>query len=140
MKKGIVLLFAAAALLLGGCSDLFFAPDRNGMVRDYTQITQEEAKRMMAEEEGYVILDVRRPDESAGGHIPGAVCLPNESIVEGEKPAELPDTDQIILVYCRSGNRSKQAAEKLFRTGYTAVYEFGGILDWDGEIVEGETP
>ena len=134
MKKRIVLLFAAAALLLGGCSDLFFAPDRNGMVRDYTQITQEEAKRMMAEEEGYVILDVRRPDEYAGGHIPGAVCLPNESIVEGEKPAELPDTDQIILVYCRSGSRSRDAAKKLADMGYTNVYEFGGILDWTGEI------
>ena len=140
MKKGIVLLIAAAAMLLGGCSDLFFVPDKTGMVRDYAQITQEEAKRMMAEEEGYVILDVRRPDEYAEGHIPGAVCLPNEDIVEGERPAELPDTDQIILVYCRSGNRSKQAAEKLFRTGYTAVYEFGGIIDWDGEIVKGEMP
>ncbi|MBO4407563.1 MAG: rhodanese-like domain-containing protein [Clostridia bacterium] len=126
----------AAALLLGGCSDLFFVPDRTGMERDYKKITQEEAKRMMAEEEGYVILDVRRPDEYAEGHIPGAVCLPNESIGE-EAPAELPDPDQIILVYCRSGNRSKEAASKLFRLGYRNVYEFGGIVDWTGEIVKG---
>ena len=100
----------------------------------YTQIDQEAAKEMMARDDAHVILDVRRPDEFAAGHIPGAICLPNESITTVQ-PAELPDLDQIILIYCRSGNRSKQAAEKLAALGYANVYEFGGIMEWTGEIV-----
>ena len=87
----------------------------------------------MAEEEGYLILDVRTQEEYADGHIPGAICVPNESISE-EMPEELPDKEQLILVYCRSGNRSKQAAQKLAELGYTNVKEFGGIMSWDGEI------
>ena len=137
MRIRIVLLFAAVALLLGGCSDLFLARDKTGMVRDYAQITQEEAKRMMAEEEGYVILDVRRPDEYAEGHIPGAVCLPNEEIGT-EPPALLSDREQIILVYCRTGRRAGDAAKKLADMGYTNVYNFGGINKWDGETETGE--
>ena len=89
---------------------------------------------MMAEEENYIILDVRRADEFAAGHIPGAVNIPNESIGTEEIP-QLPDKDQLILVYCRSGNRSKQAAGKLANLGYTNIVEFGGILDWTGETV-----
>lgn len=100
----------------------------------YTQIDQEEAKRMMEAEDGHVIVDVRRQDEFASGHIPGAICIPNEEIGP-ERPDELPDLDQVILVYCRSGNRSKQASQKLFDMGYTHVYEFGGINDWTGEVV-----
>ncbi|MBQ3974430.1 MAG: rhodanese-like domain-containing protein, partial [Lachnospiraceae bacterium] len=92
---------------------------------------------MMEEEENCIIVDVRRQDEFETGHIPGAVCIPNETIEE-EAPAELPDPDQIILIYCRSGNRSRQAAEKLASLGYTNVYEFGGINDWTGEIVTEE--
>ena len=108
--------------------------DKPGMEgRSYTQITQEEAKRMMAKDDGHVIVDVRRQDEFDGGHIPGAICIPNESI-ETQRPAELPDPDQIILIYCRSGRRSKEAAQKLFDMGYTRVYEFGGILDWTGDV------
>lgn len=99
----------------------------------YEQISQEEAKQLMAEEEGYLILDVRTQEEYADGHIPGAICVPNESISE-EMPEELPDKEQLILVYCRSGNRSKQAAQKLAELGYTNVKEFGGIMSWDGEI------
>ena len=101
----------------------------------YRQISMEEAKEIMATENNYVILDVRRQDEYSEGHIPGAICIPNESIGTDEI-AELPDKDQLILVYCRSGNRSKQAAQKLVQLGYTNVVEFGGILDWDGEIVK----
>ena len=93
----------------------------------------EEAVVMMEAESGYIILDVRRPDEFALGHIPGAVNLPNESIQTGEIAA-LPNKDQLILVYCRSGRRSKEASEKLVKLGYTNVVEFGGILDWKGEI------
>lgn len=109
--------------------------DGEDMVRKtYTPISQEKAKKMMEQEESCIIVDVRSQDEFETGHIPGAVCIPNETIKE-EAPAELPDPDQIILVYCRSGNRSRLAAEKLASLGYTNVYEFGGIRDWTGEIV-----
>ena len=81
----------------------------------------------------YIILDVRRADEFADGHIPGAINVANEDIQDVE-PAELPDKNQTIYVYCRSGNRSKQAASKLAAMGYTNIIEFGGILDWTGEI------
>lgn len=101
---------------------------------NYTQIDQETAKLMMELDDGHVIVDVRREDEYAKGHIPGAILIPNESIGT-EQPAELPDLDQIILVYCRSGRRSKEASQKLADIGYTNVYEFGGIVDWTGEIV-----
>lgn len=137
MKRRIVLLIAAAALLLGGCSDLFFVPDKTGMVRDYVRISQETAAEMMRADDGHVVVDVRTLEEYREGHIPGAVCIPNESIGE-ERPPELPDPDQIILVYCRSGNRSKEAAAKLFNLGYQNVYEFGGIVDWTGEFVTGD--
>ena len=92
----------------------------------------------MLREDGHVIVDVRRQDEYEAGHIPGAILIPNESIGT-EPPKQLPDLDQIILVYCRSGNRSRQAARKLSAMGYTRVYEFGGINAWTGEIVTGET-
>ncbi len=100
----------------------------------YRQIGMEEAVAIMEEEEDYLILDVRTPEEFAAGHIPGAVNLPNEAIGTEEIPL-LPDKKQLILVYCRSGNRSKQAAGKLAALGYTQVLEFGGILDWPGETV-----
>ena len=90
---------------------------------------------MMEADDGHVIVDVRRADEYASGHIPGAILVPNESIGT-EKPAELPDLDQIILVYCRSGNRSAQAAKKLADLGYKNVYDFGGIMSWTGDIVK----
>ena len=89
---------------------------------------------MMAQETGYIILDVRRPDEFAAGHIPNAINVHNESIGTSDIP-ELPDKDQLIMVYCRSGRRSKEASEKLVKLGYTNIVEFGGILDWKGEIV-----
>ncbi|MCR5611317.1 MAG: rhodanese-like domain-containing protein [Clostridiales bacterium] len=132
MKRFAVLL-TALAVLLSGC---VFVPDGDGMERSFTIISQEEAKEMMKRDDGHVVLDVRRPDEFESGHIPGAICLPNEDIGT-EPPEELPDLDQIILIYCRSGNRSKQAARKLAEMGYTKVFEFGGIIDWTGEIVTG---
>lgn len=100
----------------------------------YRQITQEEAADLMSSNSGYIIVDVRRQDEYDAGHIPDAVLIPNESITD-ERPAELPDTSQMILIYCRSGNRSKLAAEKLSAMGYTNIYEFGGINTWTGETV-----
>ena len=99
----------------------------------YRQISMDEAVKMMKDEKNYIILDVRRPDEYAEGHIPGAINVPNEEIGTQEI-SELPDKSQLILVYCRSGRRSKEASEKLVRLGYTSIVEFGGILDWQGDI------
>ena len=105
-----------------------------GQDMSYTQISMEEAVAMMATEENYIILDVRTAEEFAEKHIPNAINIPNETI-GNEEIEELPDKNQLILVYCRSGNRSKQASEKLAALGYTNIYEFGGINDWTGEVV-----
>ena len=117
------------ALLLVGCA----APAEE---TTYRQVNMDEAITMMEEGSGYIILDVRTPAEFAEKHIPGAINVANETIGTDEIP-ELPDKDQLILVYCRSGNRSKQASEKLAALGYTNIVEFGGINDWPGEIVTG---
>ena len=127
MKKLIPILLSA--LMFTGC-----AGTSNNQTNTYRQITMDEAVDMMAQETGYIILDVRRPDEFAAGHIPNAINVPNESIGTTDIP-ELPDKDQLIMVYCRSGRRSKEASEKLVKLGYTNIVEFGGILDWKGEIV-----
>ncbi len=113
--------------------------DGDGMVNSYKQISQDEAREMMLRDDGHVILDVRRQDEFDAGHIPGAILIPNEDI-DTTPPKELPDLNQVILIYCRSGNRSKQAAQKLFDMGYTNLYEFGGIITWTGEIVAENAP
>ena len=110
------------------------AGTNNSQTNTYRQITMDEAVNMMAQETSYTILDVRRPDEFAAWHIPNAINVPNESIGTSDIP-ELPDKDQLIMVYCRSGRRSKEASEKLVKLGYTNIVEFGGILDWKGEIV-----
>ena len=127
MKKLIPILLSA--LMFTGC-----AGTSNYQTNTYRSIKMDEAVTMMAQETGYIILDVRRPDEFAAGHIPNAINVPNETIGTAEIP-ELPDKDQIIMVYCRSGRRSKEASEKLVKLGYTNIVEFGGILDWKGEIV-----
>ena len=111
-----------------------FLSDKIGEDDSYTQIDQETAKLMMDLDDGHVIVDVRRQDEYESGHIPGAICIPNESITDSQ-PEELPDLGQVILVYCRTGRRSKEASQKLYDMGYTNVYEFGGIVDWTGDIV-----
>ena len=134
MKKRAFLLITALLLLTGCSSGSGQVMDGDGMVRSYMQISQEQAKEMMAQEDGHIIVDVRRQDEYDAGHIPGAILIPNEGIGT-EQPEELPDLNQIILIYCRSGRRSKEAAQKLFDMGYTNIYEFGGIIDWTGEIV-----
>lgn len=131
MKKRFRLLLGMAALLmLSGCG-ASRQPENT-----YRQITQEEAAKIMAEGEGYILLDVRTLAEFAQAHIPGAICVPNETIGDEDIP-ELPKKDQLILVYCRSGNRSKQAAGKLAKLGYTNVLEFGGINTWTGQTVSG---
>ena len=124
MKRIIPLLLVFLAL--AGCAPKY----------SYTQISMEEAIAMMEESTDYILLDVRTHEEFAELHIPGAICVPNEEIGTDEIP-ELPNKEQLILVYCRSGNRSKQASEKLAKLGYSNVYEFGGIIDWPGETVSG---
>ena len=102
---------------------------------EYKQVSSDEAARLMAESKGYVILDVRTAEEYRSGHIDGAICIPNETIGK-DMPEELPDKNQRIFVYCRSGNRSRQAASKLAALGYTDIIEFGGINSWKGKIVK----
>lgn len=128
MKQFIkMLLSVLAVFMLAGC-------DKETTENSYKQISMDEAVTMMAEETDYIILDVRTPEEFAEKHIPNAINVPNETIGTDEIP-ELPRKDQMIFVYCRSGNRSKQASEKLVKLGYTNIYEFGGINDWTGETV-----
>lgn len=99
----------------------------------YTSITMDEAKKVFQTAGDYQIVDVRRADEFAVGHIPGAMNIANEEI-GSEAPAALPDKNQVIYVYCRSGSRSKQAAAKLAALGYTHIIEIGGIMNWTGEV------
>ena len=120
--------FLLSLLLLAGCT----APAESEAT--YRQISMDAAITMMEEESNYMILDVRTPEEFADQHIPDAINIPNETIGTEEIP-ELPDKEQLILVYCRSGNRSKQASDKLVNLGYTNIVEFGGINDWPGETV-----
>lgn len=98
----------------------------------YEKISSEEAKLMMGHDH-VLVVDVRRPEEYKEGHIPGAVLVTNETI-GNTIPKELPDKKATLLVYCRSGVRSKQASQKLIRLGYEKVYDFGGIISWPYEI------
>lgn len=139
MKKNKKWLFAviAAGVLtaaLSACGQDKTGQDTKAAQEDtvkaeYKKITAEEAKERMDKDDKVVILDVRTEEEHQEGHVPGAIVIPNETI-SSEPLEELPDMDQEILVYCRSGNRSAQAAKKLAEAGYTQVYDFGGIIDW----------
>ena len=122
MKKFLAAVLAAITLIFAGCAQ----------PKGYKEITQEEAAKIMQEQSGFIILDVRTAQEFNGGHIPNAINVPNESITD-KQPEQLPDKNQMILVYCRSGRRSKQAAQKLADMGYTNILEFGGINTWQGE-------
>ena len=127
MKKLILLLLAV--ILLTACGK----DKENDQGAVYVNITAEEAKQIMDSEEGYIILDVRTQEEYDGGHIPGAIVISHEEIAEKAEEV-LTDKDQLILVYCRSGRRSKLAAEALVELGYTNIKEFGGIIDWPYEV------
>ncbi len=127
MKKILLLLLSIA--LFTGC-----ATAKNPT---YRQISAAQAAQLMTSQTDYIILDVRTEKEYSQAHIPGAICIPNETIGDTQID-RLPDKNQLILVYCRSGNRSKQASEKLAKLGYTNIVEFGGILDWPGETVSGK--
>ena len=124
MKHLIILL--AALLVLTGCTAQEAEPA-------YRQITQEEAKKMMDTQE-VMVLDVREQEEFDAGHIPGAVLLPVGTITEETAAAVIPERDTVVLVYCRSGNRSKTASAALAELGYANVYEFGGINTWPYEV------
>ncbi len=128
MKKAMICLLLAALMLMsaGVCEEIY-----------YQQIPQEEAARILDGTADFILLDVRTEEEYDEGHIPGAVNLPNEDIA-ADPPELLTDLDQMILVYCRSGRRSKEAAAKLAAMGYTQVLEFGGIMDWTGEVISTE--
>ena len=124
MKKTIA--FLLSLLVLTGCS-------KNAGQNTYRQISQQEAMEIMNTQSDIIILDVRTEEEYLAGHIAGAVNLPNEDI-NSQNLALLPEKDQTILVYCRSGNRSKQASGKLADLGYTEILEFGGINTWQGPV------
>lgn len=135
LRALLVVPAALAVALLAGCSGGSSSATTSASSSEaaFRQVGATEAQELMDNEEGYVILDVRTPEEYDTGHIPGAVNVPNEEIGSEDLEA-LPDKDQLILVYCRSGNRSVQASEKLVALGYTNVVEFGGINSWPGEI------
>ena len=130
MKKLILLLLAV--MLLTACGQ----DKENDHGAVYVNITAEEAKQIMDTEEGYIILDVRTQEEYDEGHIPGATQISHEEIAE-KADEVLTDRDQLILVYCRNGRRSKIAAEALVELGYTNIKEFGGIIDWPYEVESG---
>ena len=124
-----IALCVLACMMLTAC-----AASHSGTVQEvYLNISQEEARRLMETEKDYVILDVRTQEEYDTGHIPGAILIPNTEIADRAEQ-ELPNKDQLLLVYCRSGNRSKQASLILVELGYTNIREFGGINDWPYEI------
>ena len=126
MKKLVFLLLAV--MLLTACGQ----DKENDKGAVYVNITAEEAKQIMDSEEGYIILDVRTQEEYDQGHIPGAIVISYEEIPDKAEEV-LTDKNQLILVYCRSGRRSKIAAEALVELGYTNIKEFGGIIDWPYE-------
>ena len=127
INKVFTLMLLAIALVCVGCS--------KGEEVSYEQISGAEAKTLMDSESGYIIIDARTQSEFDAGHIEGAIMIPEYEIADRAEK-ELPDKNQLILVYCRSGRRSKIAADELVKLGYTNVKEFGGIIDWEYEIVK----
>ena len=127
MKR--LLLIILSALMLTACGQA----KENTQEAVYVNITAQQAKEIMDTQEGYIILDTRTQEEYDEGHIPGAILIPYDEITEKEEGI-LTDKDQLILVYCRSGRRSKIAAEALEKMGYTNIKEFGGIIDWPYEV------
>ena len=128
MKRILSLLMLLGMLCCAGC-----ARQEEVVVNTYRQITAQEAKEIMDSGKDHVIIDARTEEEFAEGHIPNAILIPEYEVAERAE-SELPEKDALILVYCRSGRRSKIASEELVKLGYTNVYEFGGIIDWPYEI------
>lgn len=143
-KKSLLIVSFALAAMLAACggapsSSSASLPASSSAVEkaEYRTLTAQEAKARMDSDDSIVVLDVRTEAEFEEKHIEGAVLIPNETIIS-EPPAELPDKDAEILIYCRSGNRSRQAAEKLIGMGYSNVYDFGGINSWPYDTVSGK--
>lgn len=133
MKK-IILIIIILTLIIIGVVCIMNRKERNIENEVIIKhVSMNDIVQIMEENENYIILDVRTQAEYNQGHIPNAICIPNETIDENVVN-KLLDKNQMILVYCRSGNRSKEAAEKLKKLGYTNLIEFGGIIDWKGEI------
>ena len=132
MKKNIYIIIIF--IVVGGVIWMYKKKDKNVQNNEEIRyVSMNEIISIMEENENYIILDVRTIEEYDEGHIPNAICIPNETIDE-DVINKLPNKEQLILIYCRSGNRSKQAANKLKNLGYTNLIEFGGIIDWKGEI------
>ena len=129
--KGLIIMLLISLSLFG----MTACGGENGKASTYEQITAEQAKTIMYTEKDYIIIDARTEDEFAEGHIENAMLIPEYEISERAEK-ELPDKEQLILVYCRSGRRSKIASEELVKLGYTNVKEFGGIIDWPYDIVK----
>ena len=129
--KGLIIMLLISLSLFG----MTACDGENGKASTYEQITAEQAKTIMDTEKDYVIIDARTEEEFAEGHIENAILIPEYEIAERAEK-ELPDKEQLILVYCRSGRRSKIASEELVKLGYTNVKEFGGIIDWPYEVVK----
>ena len=129
--KGLIIMLLISLSLFG----MTACNGENGKASTYEQITAEQAKTIMDTEKDYVIIDARTEEEFAEGHIENAILIP-EYEIKDRAEKELPDKEQLILVYCRSGRRSKIASEELVKLGYTNVKEFGGIIDWPYEVIK----
>ena len=129
--KGLIIMLLISLSLLG----MTACGSENGKSSTYEQITAQQAKTIMDTEKDYVIIDARTEEEFAEGHIKNAILIPEYEIADRAEK-ELPDKEQLILVYCRSGRRSKIASEELVKLGYTNVKEFGGIIDWPYKTVK----
>jgi rhodanese-related sulfurtransferase len=129
--KGLIIMILISLSLFG----MTACDGENGKASTYEQITAEQAKTIMDTEKDYVIIDARTEEEFAEGHIENAILIPEYEIANRAEK-ELPDKEQLILVYCRSGRRSKIASEELVKLGYTNVKEFGGIIDWPYKTIK----
>lgn len=137
MKK-ISFLFLFSILVLSSCTAKE-AKNKEVVVNTFKSVSMQEGIKLMADDKGFILLDVRTPEEFASGHIPGAVQLTNESFTKEDADKIIKNKEQTVYVYCRSGRRSKQSSQKLVDFGYTNVIEIGGILDFAGKIERNET-
>lgn len=135
MKKVIYSIFIIIVIVVGVIIVLDIKNNGEGKESKVKLVSMDEAFKIMNEESNYIILDVRTIDEYNEGHIPNAICVPNETI-GNDIVNKLPNKEQLILIYCRSGNRSSQAASKLAKLGYTNLIDIGGIIDWKGNIIK----
>ena len=141
MKKILLILALGIGIILSGCAGTAVQPDTSQTApensAEYRKITAEQAKEMMDETEGWILLDVRTDEEFEAERIEVAILIPDYEI-SGRAESELPDKDAIILIYCRTGRRSAFAAQKMADMGYANVYDFGGIVDWPYDTISGK--